>query len=194
MSEQKNVSTHYRFWLFSAGIFLLLVLAAAGPLVFKAMADFSAAEQQAVQVKNAAITQAITNNDYAAWSALVDDTELKAQVNASNFADFKAAYLLLEKGKIDEANLLKKQIGLREQIANTSVVSALMTDAIARKDYNAWRNIVGPDYAKNVVTASNFEEYARALDAAGRGKLNITTRLQYSLSLKQKLDYSSSRY
>lgn len=193
MSEQKNVSTHYRFWLLSAGIFLLLVLAAAGPLVFKAMADLSSAHVQEIQLKNAAITQAIANNDYATWSSLVDDEELKSQVNASNFADFKAAYLLLEKGKVDEANLLKQEIGLRQKMVNTSITSALMTDAIARRDYNAWRAIVGSDYAKNVVTASNFEAYAKSIDAAGRGKLNVATRLQYSLSLKNKLDYSSSR-
>jgi len=192
MPEQKKINNHHRAWLLSGGVFLLLVLAAAGPLVYKAMADLTAAEQQVLQLKNAAITEAIANNDYETWSSLIDDEQLKSQVNASNFIDFASAYLLLEKGKIEEANLIKKSIGIRGRIAETSSISALITDSIARRDYDSWRSLVGSDYAAGMVTPTNFDSYAKALDAAGKGKLNMATRLQYSLGLKYKLDYSSS--
>jgi len=102
MSEQKQMisSSHHRAWLFSAGIFILLVLAAAGPLVFKAFADMSSAHQAEVQSRNANISAAILDDDYEAWSSLVTDESLKAQINASNFDTFAEAYRLLQQGEL----------------------------------------------------------------------------------------------
>mgnify|MGYP001005616535 CR=1 FL=1 len=193
MSEQKQMisSSHHRAWLFSAGIFILLVLAAAGPLVFKAFADMSSAHQAEVQSRNASISAAILDDDYETWASLVTDESLKAQINASNFDTFAEAYRLLQQGELEAADLLKKQLALKEEFQVTNAKSALIGDAIARRDYKAWRSLVGKDYA-SVVTDANFETYAKLVDASQKGKLNQATRLQYSLGLKTKLNYSSS--
>ncbi len=193
MSEQKLSAgvSHRRVWVFSAGIFLLLAVFAAGPLVFKAFADVSSAHQQAIQSKNASINQAIIDRDYDTWQSLVTDEMLKSKINADNFGTFADAYILLEQGKLEEADILKKQLALKEDYQVTSIKSALISDAIATRDYNAWREVVGESYAQGVVTENNFSVFAKILDAAGKGKLNVSTRLQYSLALKQKLAYSS---
>ncbi len=193
MSEQKMSAgvSHRRVWVFSAGIFLLLAVFAAGPLVFKAFADVSSAHQQVIQSKNASINQAIIDKDYDTWQSLVTDQELKSKINADNFSTFADAYILLEQGKLEEADILKKQLALKEDYQVVSIKSALISDAIANKDYSAWREVVGEEYAQNVVTDRNFDAYAKILDAAGKGKLNVSTRLQYQMALKQKLAYSS---
>ena len=194
MSEQKQMisSSHHRAWLFSAGIFILLVLAAAGPLVFKAFADMSSAHQAEVQSRNASISAAILDDDYEAWASLVTDESLKTQINASNFETFAEAYRLLQQGELEAADLLKKQLALKEEFQVTNAKSALIGDAIARRDYLAWRGLVGEDYARDLVTGANFETYAKLVDASQRGRLNQAARLQYSLGLKTKLNYSSS--
>jgi len=51
--------------------------------------------------------------------------------------------------------------------------------------------LVGEDYAK-VVNETNFATYAKLVDASQKGRLNQATRLQYSLGLKKRLEYSSS--
>lgn len=193
MSEQKQMisSSHHRAWLFSAGIFILLVLAAAGPLVFKAFADMSSAHQAEVQSRNANISAAILDDDYETWASLVTDESLKAQINASNFDTFAEAYRLLQQGELEAADLLKKQLALKEEFQLTNAKSALIGDAIARRDYSAWRELVGENYAK-VVNETNFTTYAKLVDASQKGRLNQATRLQYSLGLKKRLEYSSS--
>ncbi len=194
MSEQKQMisSSHRRVWLFSAGIFILLAVAAAGPLVFKAFADMSSSHQAEVQSRNADISAAILDNDYEAWAELVTDESLKTQINASNFKTFADAYRLLQQGELEEADLLKKQLALKEEFQVVNAKSALIGDAIARRDYKAWRKVVGSDYALDVVNSSNFETYAKLVDVSQKGKLNQAARLQYSLGLKTKLNYSSS--
>lgn len=194
MSEQKPVtsSSHLNAWLFSAGIFILLAVAAAGPLVFKAFADMSSSHQEVVQSRNADIKAAILENDYETWSSLVTDDSLKSQINSSNFKNFAEAYRLLQKGELEAVDLLKKQLSLKQEFEVTNAKSALIGDAIARRDYQAWRNLVGADYANDFVNSSNFESYAKLVDSSQKGKLNQAARMQYSLGLKNKLDYSSS--
>ncbi len=195
MSEQakSSLSSHRRVWLFSALIFFLLALAAAGPLVFKAFADASSAHEQVIQARNAAISEAILNNDYNAWDSLVQDQTLKQQINSSNFEAFAEAYRLLEKGMITEAELLKRQVGIKEEMNQNAVVSSMIGQAIVNKDYNLWRQAVGNDYAQGVVTAGNFDKYASFLQDVEKGRLNRAVRYQYDLGVKQKMDYSSSR-
>lgn len=195
MPEQakKSFSSHRRVWLFSAAIFFLLALAAAGPLVFKAFADASSAHEQAIQARNAAISEAIVNEDYNTWSSLVQDETLKQQINASNFEAFAEAYRLLEKGMITEAELLKQQVGIKEKMNKNAVVSGMISQAIVEKNYNLWRQAVGSDYAKDVVTADTFDQYASFLKDVERGNMNRAVRYQYNMGIKQKMDYSSSR-
>lgn len=191
--QVQNVKpSHRRFWLLSALIFFLLSVAAAGPLVYKAFADVSSAHDQAIQIRNAAISEAILQNDYNSWASLVLDETIKTQISADNFDTFAEAYRLLEKGMIDEANLLKRQIGLKDEFSQKAVVSKNISNAIVNQDYVAWRAMVGEDHAKGLVTNENFAAYAKVLTAASEGKFNQVTRGQYDLGIKQKMDYSSS--
>ncbi len=192
IEAKKNYFVHHRrALLISAGIFLLLVIAVAAPLIYQAYASTTSAQQQAIQTKNAAISQAIVNNDYNTWSSLVTDPKLKAQVNASNFNSFAQAYRLLEQGKLDEADVIKQQIGLKQALTVATNKSAAISAAIASQDYAAWRTAVGSDQAPEV-TADNFKPYAEMLANVESGKLNKATSMQYSLGLKTKIDYSSS--
>lgn len=195
MSEQakSSLSSHRRVWLFSAVIFFLLALAAAGPLVFKAFADASSAHEQVIQARNAAISEAIMDNDYNAWDSLVQDETLKQQIDSNNFESFAEAYRLLEKGMLTEAELLKRQIGIKEEIKQNAKVSNMISQAIVDKDYSLWRQAVGNDYAQGVVTSGNFDRYASFLQDIEKGRLNRAVRYQYETGIKQKMDYSSSR-
>lgn len=190
---RNNNIGHRRFWLLSAVIFFLLSVAAAGPLVYKAFADVSSAHEQAIQLRNAAISQAIIDNDYDTWASLVQDEKLKSQINAGNFETFAEAYRLLEKGMIDEANLLKKQIGLKEEFSQKASVSGKISLAIANQDYAQWRALVGEDYQSGVVRADNFSQYAKILKAASEGRFNQVVKGKIDLGIKQRLNYSSSR-
>lgn len=190
---KNNNIGHRRFWLLSAVIFFLLSVAAAGPLVYKAFADVSSAHEQAIQLRNAAISQAIIDNDYDTWASLVQDEKLKSQINAGNFETFAEAYRLLEKGMIDEANLLKKQIGLKEEFSQKASVSGKISLAIANQDYAQWRALVGEDYQSGVVRADNFSQYAKILKAASEGRFNQVVKGKIDLGIKQRLNYSSSR-
>lgn len=193
MSEQKQMtsSSHHRAWLFSAGIFILLALAATGPLVFKAFADFSSARQAEAELLNSQISAAILNEDYETWASLVTDESLKKRIDASNFSSFAEAYRLLQQGELEAADLIKRRLALKEEFEMVNIKSALIGDAIARRDYQEWRRLVGEDYARDV-TEVNFENYAELIDFSQSGILNQATRLQYSLGFKNKLEYSSS--
>lgn len=191
-SKKSYFARHWRTLVLSAVVFLLLATAAAGPLIYKAYGEMTAAQEQALQQKNAAINQAILNKDYTTWSSLVTDSNLKKQISAGNFSTFADAYRLLEQGKLQEADILQKQLSLKEDFKATVAKSALISDAIANKDYTAWREVVGANEA-TTVTATNFDSYANILSSIEQGKLNAAAKAQYSLGLKQgATDYTSS--
>ncbi|MDD2680592.1 MAG: hypothetical protein PHE20_00640 [Patescibacteria group bacterium] len=190
---KQYVSSHGRTLLMSALIFLLLAVVAVGPLVYKVMADLSSAEAEAVQAKNAAISQAIINGDYNTWSSLVDDDKLKAEITAENFGAFAQAYALLEKGEVEVANIFKQQLNLKRTYDISMMKSAIISSAIAEGNYDKWRNAVGQDYAPEV-TSGNFKGYADILQKINRGLLNRSSKIQINMGLKQNLNsyYSSS--
>jgi hypothetical protein len=191
-NNQHHLTKHRHFWLFVIGFFVLVSIAAAGPLVYKAYADLASAHDIAVQTKNAQITQAIVSRDYNTWSQLVTDPKLKAEVNSANFNNFAEAYTLLQVGRLEEADVLKKQLGLKEQ-QNVSVVkSSKITEALADKDYNAWRNIVGAEAAAKVSPAQ-FETFAKAALLMDAGLVSRAAKLQVFSGMKSMPEYSSSR-
>jgi hypothetical protein len=176
----KNVD-HQKIWLFSALIFLLLTLALLSPLIFKAYADVVSIDNQAIQVKNAAITQAILDKDYEAWAALQSDESLLAAVNAGNFHLFAEAYRLLEQGKIAEANLIKKGMSMKAEFAQTAQMSLQIQNAIKNRDYDLWLQTTNDER----VGRDDFNYYTEILKMVSVGELDEAFARQRGLGLRQ---------
>lgn len=194
MSQKPLLHSYSRrkVWLWSAGLFLILVIFLGGGLVFRAYADISSAHQAVIQTRNAAKTQAILDKDYEAWASLETDVNIKSQINASNFAAFSEAYQLLERGKIAEADVIRRQVNLKEERTSVANVSLAITHSIANRDYQAWRSLVGSQVSPTV-NESNFDRYASALIYIDRGEINKSFSTLRSLNLKGGVDFSSSR-
>ena len=93
--------------------------------------------------RHTAMTEAMNNNDYAAWSELMADRGRVAKViNAENFGLFAEAHRLGEAGDIDGADAIRGELGLR--ISNGEKVGAgyggkqgnAMGDKQGRGQYN----------------------------------------------------------
>ena len=64
--------------------------------------------------KHEAMEQAFENNDYQAWTELMEGKGRVTQVvNESNFARFAEAHKLAEEGNYDEADAIRQELGLR---------------------------------------------------------------------------------
>jgi hypothetical protein len=63
------------------------------------------------------ITVVMNNNDYEGWKDLMEEKVGKGRVvdviNKDNFSKFTEAWKLAHEGKIKEANVLRKELGLR---------------------------------------------------------------------------------
>ncbi len=186
------LGTHKKLLVFSAVGFLFLCLAALGPIFVKAMIEDNAARNLEIQQKNMAIESAIINNDYATWSSLVTDKNLKAQINSSNFSQFTQIYRLLQQGKIEEANIIKKQLNLKQDFVVVSTKSSLIDEAINNGDYTAWRNIVGANWEPSV-NAKNFLDYAKAYVLLAQGRLKQADVIKQRINIRPSYDYTSSR-
>lgn len=170
--------------------FLLLTALTAGPVFVSAVITISAQRAQVIQQKNSAIEMAILNNDYGTWSSLVTDENLKTKITAQNFSQFVEAYRLLQQGKVEEANLIKKQLLLKQSFQAVAVKSEAIEDAIEDGNYAAWRTVVGTQEPQ--VNASNFATYAAAYKLIEQGRLRQGSFLRRDLGLKPDV-YSSSR-
>lgn len=181
---------HKKTALISLAGFLFLTSLTAGPVFVSAMITISAQHAQAVQQKNSAIDAAILNNDYNTWSSLVTDDNLKKKITAGNFSQFSEAYRLLQQGKVEEANLIKKQLSLKQSFANVAVKSIAIDSAINSNNYDAWRSIVGSQEPQ--VNAGNFGVYAAAYKLIEQGKLRQSSFLMQNIGVKPDV-YGSSR-
>lgn len=170
--------------------FLLLTALTAGPVFVSAMITISAERAAIIELKNSAIEMAILNNDYATWSSLVTDENLKTKITAQNFPQFVEAYRLLQQGKVEEANLIKKQLLLKQSFQAVAVKSEAIEDAIEGGNYAAWRAVVGTQEPQ--VNAINFATYAAAYKLIEQGRLRQGSFLRRDLGLKPDI-YSSSR-
>lgn len=63
------------------------------------------------------ITEVMTNKDYEGWKNLMEEKVGNGRVieviNKDNFSKFAEAWKLAHEGKIKEANILRKELGLR---------------------------------------------------------------------------------
>ena len=64
--------------------------------------------------KHTAITEAMENNDYEAWSGLMANRgRVTKVINAENFAQFAEAHRLGQAGDVAGADAIRKELGLR---------------------------------------------------------------------------------
>jgi glucose dehydrogenase len=65
----------------------------------------------------AQITEVMVNKDYEGWKDLIEEKVGKGKVtstiNKDNFSKFTEAWKLAKEGKIKEANVIRKELGLR---------------------------------------------------------------------------------
>lgn len=195
MKEKKrqSITQHPYFFGFVAIVFLLLSVAVVGPLVFSAYADRNEVIDSQIQIKNAAITQAIINRDYQAWDALVNDPKLKATINQANFAQFAEAYTLLQTGRLEEADVYKKSLGLKEEQGTSAEKSIAITRALQNKDYNLWAQLVGPQKASQV-SADRFSDYAISALMLESGFVAKSSKYQAKTGFKRPLTPVSSSH
>lgn len=65
------------------------------------------------QERHAAMEKAFENNDYDSWKELMQGRGRVSQVvNKENFAKFAEAHKLAEQGKMTEATMIRKELGL----------------------------------------------------------------------------------
>lgn len=186
---------HRKFLVGTAAAFLFFCFLVIGPLFVEAMITLSAQRNLEIQQRNSAIETAILNNDYATWSSLVSDTNLKAKVNAGNFSEFVNAYRLLQQGKVEEADLIKKQLVLKQDFAATAAKSQAIETAIRNNDYAAWRTAVGPGI-EPAVTIDNFHTYASSYWLIMKGNMSGADRIKRNVGVKPTIggvNYDSSR-
>ena len=181
---------HKKTIIISLAGFLFLTAVTAGPVFVSAMITLSAQQAQAIQQKNSAIDAAVLNNDYNTWSSLVTDQNLKSKITAQNFSQFSEIYRDLQQGKVEEANLIKKQLSLKQSFTDVAFKSAAIDTAIRNNDYNAWRTIVGNQQPQ--VNAGNFSTYAKAYQLIEQGKVQQGGFAFKNIGIKPNV-YSSSR-
>ena len=64
--------------------------------------------------RHEAMEKAFESNDYESWKKLMQGRGRVTQViNKDNFAKFAKAHELAEQGKVDEANAIRSELGLR---------------------------------------------------------------------------------
>lgn len=169
---------------------LVLLAVTSGPLLVYGIIVSVEARDLVIQAKNAQIEAAILNNDFSAWYSLETDENLKSKINESNFSLYAEAYQLLQRGKVDEANLIKKQLSLKQDFAAVATKSLAIDNAVKNNDYKTWRQIVGNENPQ--VNVANFEQYAAAYKLIEAGRIRQASSLMIDIGTKLDL-YDSGR-
>lgn len=63
--------------------------------------------------RHEAVSKAIENNDYKSWKELMNGKRMAEIINEENFSKFAEMRKLRLEGKIEEANKLRQEIGVR---------------------------------------------------------------------------------
>ncbi|MFO7807191.1 MAG: hypothetical protein R6V40_02085 [Candidatus Moraniibacteriota bacterium] len=105
----------------SALFYLLagLALTSTGWLAYSANAylgDCSQRGPNCNEERHQEIIQALEDNDYKAWSNLMNNKGKVTQaINEDNFSQFTKAYKLAQEGKYDEADQIREELDLRKR-------------------------------------------------------------------------------
>jgi hypothetical protein len=77
--------------------------------------DFSKKSPSYNQMFDTQMTKVMTTNDYEGWKQLVLDKTGKVDplITKDNFSKFAQAWSLAKEGKIKEANVIRKELGLK---------------------------------------------------------------------------------
>lgn len=77
--------------------------------------DFSKKSPSYNQMFDTQMTKVMTTNDYEGWRQLVLDKTGKVDplITKANFSKFAEAWSLAKEGKIKEANVIRKELGLK---------------------------------------------------------------------------------
>jgi len=93
---------------------LTLMLTAGVSSVFAYQGDYTQKGPIDSPERHEAMEEAFANNDYNAWKELMNGRgRVKEIINSDNFAQFGEAHNLAEAGKYDEADAIRKELGLR---------------------------------------------------------------------------------
>ena len=97
-----------------SGTLALAIIAIATPTsVFAYRGDPSVQGPNYSAERHEAMKNAFEANDYEAWIALMDGKGRVTQViNADNFAQFAEAHELIKEGKLEEAKVIRSELGL----------------------------------------------------------------------------------
>ena len=76
--------------------------------------DYSEQGPECSPERHAEMTKAMNDNDYNAWTELMGDRGKVTQViNEENFSRFTEAHKLAQEGEYEEADAIRKELGLR---------------------------------------------------------------------------------
>lgn len=94
-----------------------IAVAAIALVVFPALAyrgDYSVEGPAYLPERHTIMTEAFVNNDYEAWSALMDGRgRVTHVITAENFSRFAEAHRLAQEGDFEGANQIRAELGLR---------------------------------------------------------------------------------
>src|SRR5680860_640742 len=103
--------------LMMSGLMALVLGLGISSNVFAYQGDFTEKGPNCSSEFRAEMTEIMTSGDYVAWKNLVEEKAFQGRVdeviNEGNFSQFREAWLLAQDGKIKEANLIRKELGLR---------------------------------------------------------------------------------
>lgn len=86
--------------------------------------------------RHEAMEKAFTENDYEAWKNLMENRGRITQlINKENFSKFSEAHNLMREGKIEEAQQIRKEIGIGQNNLDHQKGSGMKRDGMGRK-YN----------------------------------------------------------
>jgi hypothetical protein len=101
--------------LIMSGLLALTLGLGVSGTVFAYQGDYNKKGPNYSQEFESEMTRVMTNNDYEGWKLLVQDKvgRVDEVINKDNFSKFAEAWRLAKEGKIKEANVIRKELGLR---------------------------------------------------------------------------------
>ena len=141
--------------------------------------------------KHTALKEAIGNNDFQAWKALVgDDNRISEIINEDNFAQFVEAHKLMEEGKFEEAKEIKEALGMpnmgkkHQRKEMNKEFKVAIQESLDNADYNAWKELM-KDHPQmlEAINETNFSKLAEAHSLMMEGKVEEAKEIRDELGL-----------
>jgi hypothetical protein len=99
--------------IFPIGVIALVSAAGVAYAAYAYQGDPGSRGPNFSQQRYEAMQKAFENNDYNAWKDLMDGKgEVSQVINEGNFSRFSEMHRLMAEGKYDEANQIRKELGL----------------------------------------------------------------------------------